>query len=111
MSDSQDPGAGTRGGRPVRLGDILSPALERLGPRGLWTESKLRKVWPAVVGDGVASNAHIARLRGTVLEVAVASDTWATELTYLGAAIVEKLNAHVGAGTVSEIVVRRRRQR
>jgi len=106
-----EPDAGTRGGRPVRLGDILSPALERLGPRGLWTESKLRKIWAAVVGDGVAANAHVARLRGSVLEVTVSSDVWATEMTYLGAAIVEKLNARVGAGTVTEIVVRRRRQR
>lgn len=100
-----------RGGRPVRLGDILAPALERLGPRGLWTESKLRKIWAEAVGNGVAANAHVARLRGTVLEVAVSSDAWATELTYLGAAIVEKLNARVGPGTVTEIVVRRRRQR
>lgn len=100
-----------RGGLPVRLGEILSPALERLGPKGLWTESKLRKVWAEIVGDGVAANAYVARLRGTVLEVGVTSDAWATELTYLGAAIVEKLNARVGAGTVTEIVVRRRRQR
>lgn len=106
-----EPDAGTRGGRPVRLGDILSPALERLGPKGLWTETKVRKVWAETVGDGVAANAQVARLRGSVLEVAVSSDTWATELTYLGAAIVEKLNARVGAGTVTEIVVRRRRQR
>ena len=110
MSD-REPTSSTRGGLPVRLGEILSPALERLGPRGLWTESKVRKVWPAVVGDGVAANAYVARLRGTVLEVGVTSDTWATELTYLRAAIVEKLNARMGAETVSEIVIRRRKKR
>lgn len=104
MSDS-------RGGRPVRLGDLLSPALERLGPKGLWTESRLRKVWPEVVGEHVAANAWISRLRGTVLEVGVSSDAWATELTYLKASIRDRLNARTGAGTVEEIVVRRRRQR
>ncbi len=100
-----------RGGKPVRIGELLSPALERLGPKALWAESKLRKAWPAVVGEGVAANAAIGRLRGKVLEVAVTSDAWATELTYLGASIVEKLNKMVGAGTVDEMVVRRRRQR
>lgn len=107
MSDA----SGARGGKPVKIGELLSPALERLGPRGLWIESKLRKAWPAVVGEGVAANATIGRLRGKVLEVAVTSDAWATELTYLATSIVEKLNKVVGAGTVEEVVVRRRRQR
>ncbi|HYZ91280.1 MAG TPA: DUF721 domain-containing protein [Actinomycetota bacterium] len=102
---------GDRGGKPVRIGELLSPALERLGPKALWTESKLRKIWPAVVGEGVAANASIGRLRGKVLEVAVASDSWATELTYLGPAIVEKLNKSLGGEVVEKIVVRRRRQR
>ena len=107
---SEEP-TGARGGKPVRVGDLLSPALQRLGPRGLWTESKLRKAWPAVVGETVAANASIWRLRGKVLEVGVTSDAWATELTYLGPSIVEKLNKLAGPGTVEEMVVRRRRQR
>lgn len=110
MSD-REPTSRDRGGLPVRLGEILSPALERLGPRGLWVESKLRKVWPVVVGDHVAANTHIVRLRGSTLEVGVSSDVWATELTYLRAAITEKLNAKMGNDTVSEIVIRRRRKR
>lgn len=100
-----------RGGKPVRLSDLLSPALERLGPKGLWTETKLRKVWKEVVGEQVASNAWIFRLRGTVLEVGVASDAWASELTFLKASIQQRLNDRAGPGTVSEILVRRRRQR
>jgi len=101
---------GMRGGWPVRLGDILAPALERMGPRGVWTEAKLRKVWMDVVGPQVSGSAYVRRLRGTVLEVEVSSDAWATELMYLSAAIVEKLNAKLGAGTVSEITVSRRRK-
>ena len=101
---------GVRGGWPVRLGDVLAPALERMGPRGVWTEAKLRNVWKEAVGEQVATSAHVRRLRGTVLEVEVSSDTWATELTYLARVIIEKLNAHLGAGTVSEISVQRRRK-
>jgi predicted nucleic acid-binding Zn ribbon protein len=103
--------AGRRGGTPARLGELLSPALERLGPQGLWKESKLRKVWPAIVGADVAANAYIARLRGRVLEVHVTSDAWATELTYLAPSIVEKLNDRVHESLVDEVVVRRRRNR
>lgn len=99
-----------RGGKPVRISDLLSPALERLGPRGLWKESKLRKIWPSVVGEQVAASAQIARLRGRTLEVNVASDAWATELTYLASAVVEKLNERLGEALVDEIVVRRRKR-
>lgn len=98
-----------RGGKPVRLGEILSPALERLGPRGLWKEARLRKAWTAAVGDGVAANAHIARLRGRILEVHVTSDAWATELTYLASSIAQKLNALVREELVDELVIRRRK--
>lgn len=103
--------ARSRGGQPDRIGELLSPALERLGPRGLWTEAKLRKVWPAIVGENVAANAAVGRLRGKVLEVDVVSDAWATELTYLTAAIVQKLNARLGADTVEKLIVRRRKRR
>jgi len=99
-----------RDSSPERLGDILLPALERIGPRGVWNEAKLRKVWTDVVGAQVAASASVRRLRGTVLEVEVSSDAWATELTYLAAAIIAKLNAGLGAGTVSEIKVNRRRK-
>jgi predicted nucleic acid-binding Zn ribbon protein len=99
-----------RGGKPIRIAELLSPALERLGPRGLWKESKLRKIWPLVVGPDVSANAQIARLRGRVLEVSVASDAWATELTYLASSVLEKLNQRLGESIVDEIVVRRRRR-
>jgi predicted nucleic acid-binding Zn ribbon protein len=109
--DAEDPqNSIVRGGRPVRLGDILAPALERLGPRGLWTESKLRKVWREVVGESVAAHAEVGRLRNHVLEVRVTSDSWATELTYLAPELLRRLNAKLGPGTVENIVVSRRRQ-
>jgi predicted nucleic acid-binding Zn ribbon protein len=100
----------SRGGNPIRIAELLSPALERLGPRGLWKESKLRKIWPSVVGPEVAANVQIARLRGRTLEVNVASDAWATELTYLASSVLERLNQRAGEALVDEIVVRRRRR-
>ncbi|MEX0874916.1 MAG: DUF721 domain-containing protein [Actinomycetota bacterium] len=110
MSLPSQPG-GARGGWPVRIGDILAPALERLGPKGVWTEAKLRKVWRDTVGEQVATHCTVRRLRGKVLEVDVSSDSWATELTYLASAVVGKLNAQLGDEIVTQIVVRRRKSR
>jgi predicted nucleic acid-binding Zn ribbon protein len=100
---------GQRGGWPVRIGDILAPALERMGPKSVWTEAKLRKLWRDVVGEQVATHCTVRRLRGKVLEVDVASDSWATELTYLAPAVVEKLNAQLGDEIVTQVAVRRRK--
>jgi predicted nucleic acid-binding Zn ribbon protein len=102
--------SGERGGWPVKLGDILAPALERVGSRAVMAEANLRKVWRDVVGEQVAAAATVRRLRGTVLDVDVSSDAWATELTYLAGEIVSKLNAKLGAGAVSEIRVQRHRK-
>lgn len=111
MSDRKHEAWAARGGLPTRLGEILSPALERLGPRGLVVESRLRKVWTKAVGDNVAANATVARLRGKTLELDVASDAWATELTYLAPSIRDRLNELMGDRIVEEVVVRRRRKR
>ena len=107
---SAEGNSGVRGGWPVRLGDIMAGSLERIGPRGVWTEAKLRKAWRDAVGDQVATHAHVRRLRGDILDVTVPSDAWATELTYLAAAVIERLNRQLGEGTVSQIVVSKRRR-
>lgn len=104
-------GVRSRGGWPVRLGDVLGEALERTGARGAWTEASVRKVWPKVVGDEVAARAWVGRLRGTTLEVRTADESWATQLRYLAGGITERLNEALGAGTVTEIEVRRARGR
>jgi predicted nucleic acid-binding Zn ribbon protein len=100
---------GSSDGRLVRLGDVLGPALERLGSKNLMTEARLRRAWPTVVGDDVAAHAKPGRLRGSALVVHVSSDTWATEFRYLAEVVRDKLNARLGADTVTEITVVKRR--
>lgn len=103
---------GPRGGWPVRLGEIIGPTVERMGGRGVMTEARLRTVWKDVVGEQVVAHVQVRRLRGSVLEVTVSSDAWATEFTYLSAAVVERVNRLLGDGTVTHIaVMKKRRQR
>jgi predicted nucleic acid-binding Zn ribbon protein len=94
----------------VRIGELLAPALGGAAPR-IFTEARLRKAWSEAVGEQVANHAHVRRLRGNVLEVEVSSDAWATELTYLSGSLAERLNAVLGAGTVAQIVVQRKRSK
>ena len=94
---------------PVRLRDILPDALERMGPKGVWQEARVRRAWGEAVGGEVAAHAWVQRLRGSTLEVGVSSDVWGTELRYLGSVLVEKINGILGEALVREIVVRRAR--
>lgn len=100
-----------RGGFPVRIGEILPGVLERVGPKGLWAEARLRRAWTEAVGPQLAERTRVGRLRGTVLEVWVPDETWATELRYLGSVVTDRLNGVLGPGTVTEIVARRRHRR
>jgi predicted nucleic acid-binding Zn ribbon protein len=109
VSDGRSSG-GIRGGWPTRISELLGPALGGMGPR-LWTEARLRQAWTQAVGPEVTSHASVRRLRGNVLEVAVTSDTWATELTYLGPAVIERLNAVLGDGTVAELSITKQRSK
>ena len=93
----------------VHIGDVLGPTLERLGPKNLLTEAKLRKVWPAVLGPELAAHCKPGRLRGSTLVVFVSSDTWATEFRYLADVVRGKLNARMGAEVVAEISIAKRR--
>lgn len=100
-----------RGGSPVRLSSVLPGALERMGPKGVWKEAKVRRAWEAAVGDELAARTEVRRLKGQVLEVDAENETWATQLRYLTGVVVGRLNDILGPGTVSEIVVRRRGRR
>lgn len=108
MDPSSDKAVRRRGGHVQTLGELLPGVLERVGPRGVWTEARLRKLWPRTVGADIAAHTRIRRLRGTTLEVDVDSETWATELRYLSVALCERLNDILGAGCVKEIIARRR---
>jgi hypothetical protein len=65
---------------------------------------RLRAEWPAVVGELVASRSEPVRLARGVLTVR-AEGAWATELSLLARALVEKIDAFLGGGRVREVKV------
>jgi predicted nucleic acid-binding Zn ribbon protein len=103
------PRRGDSDGRMAHIGDVLGPALEKIGPKALWTDARIRRVWPAIVGADVAAHVRPTRLRGTSLLVYVSSDAWATEFRYLSEVVMQKLNERLGEVVVTEITVAKRR--
>ena len=91
----------------------------RLGPRGVAESldslvasvrpatplARVQGAWPAVVGAAVAPHATPVSLRDGTLTVACDSAVWAQEVELLGGEFVTRLEASLGAGTVTALRV------
>ena len=63
----------------------------------------VQRVWPDVVGDGLARHATPTSAQDGVVHVTCQSAGWAQELTLMGAEVAGLLNARIGAGTIREL--------
>jgi hypothetical protein len=66
----------------------------------------LAAVWPEVAGVEVAANASPVQLRTGRLVVSTSSSVWAQTLQYMSDDLADRLNKHLGAGVVRQIVFR-----
>lgn len=62
--------------------------------------------WSDIVGEQVAANVEVVAFEGTVLTVRAVSTAWATQMRLLCSTVLSRIETEVGAGVVTEIVVR-----
>ena len=87
-----------------RLEETLRGALRGAGVPDAGALADVTRAWPEAVGDAIARAAWPQRIaRDGTLLVAASSASWAFELGLLGAEILEKLAASVGAGAPTAI--------
>jgi len=79
----------SRGALPVRLGDILDPALDRLATS---EQARAYAAWARASGDQVASGARPRHFARGVLTVECSSSVWANELTYLSGQLLRRMD-------------------
>ena len=102
-----EPLPGRRGDAdPARVSDSLDRLVRHLGGSSTDVTTSLVGRWPDLVGPNVGANSRPVRLRGGVLTVAVADPAWATQLRFLEATLVARLQAELGADAVTAIEVR-----
>jgi predicted nucleic acid-binding Zn ribbon protein len=87
------------GPRPAAA--AIDALAERLAPQT--PLSLAQRAWPAAVGDAVAAQAHPTGARDGVLTVTCSSAVWAHELDLMAPALIERLNAVLGAGSVRSL--------
>jgi predicted nucleic acid-binding Zn ribbon protein len=65
--------------------------------------AEIQRVWPQVVGPVIAAQADPSSERDGVLGVTCSSAVWAQELDLMGPELVGRLNAALGAESVSTL--------
>ena len=80
------------------LPDLIRPALRRRSPAA----AHLTAEWEAVVGPAIAAVSQPRRLFSGTLSIAASGST-ALELQHLSAALMERINAHLGHKAVSRL--------
>lgn len=93
-------------GDPVPMTDSLDRVVRRLGGASVDATTGLFARWVELVGEGVARNSRPVSIRGNVLVVAVDDPAWATQLRFLERQLLDRLDAELGAGSVTSIDVR-----
>ena len=92
---------GERG--PKKLGGILSGVVSRLGIDRNLDDYRIWQAWDEVVGPQVARNAQPVRLDRRRLVVAVRSNAWMQELSFLRHDLRDRLNRWMGREVVQDI--------
>lgn len=93
------------------VGTALRALAARRGWQSHLVAGDLHAAWDQVVGPQLAAHTAPLRLQGGVLVLAAESALWAAEVRQLGAAITARVNARLGADTVTQITVSVRRRK
>lgn len=98
------PGADVRD--PAPLAATLRAWAKRAGTQGELTKATVFGRWEQIVGPEIAGRCEPVSLVDGELVLQAESTAWATQLRMLSAQLMAKINAEVGAGTISRIRAR-----
>ena len=88
------------------FGTILAGVAHRLGLESKLFEARLRRHWPEIVGEPIATHTRPDQIRFKKLHVYVHNSVWLQQLTFLKPVLLEKVNGMAGETLVTEIVLR-----
>lgn len=98
-------GAGPDSRDPALLGDQVQRLLDERGWQGDLSVGSVIARWPAIVGPEIAAHAQPVGFDGSTLTVRAESTAWATQLQLFTSMLLGRIEAEVGAGVVTELVV------
>ena len=85
------------------LSELVNEVVCELGISEKIVECEALLVWNDVVGSSLAQNARRIRVKHGILEVAVPSAVWRTQLNFMATDIVNRINNRVRAEIIQEL--------
>lgn len=90
---------------PIRVESGIERVLRSLGVPEPTTLSSLFDNWADMVGDTVAANVQPVKLSDTTLKVVVDDPGWASQMKWMAADVLKRLEQGLGEGVVTSIDV------
>ena len=88
---------------PEGIGSLLRAVIGDLGVEEKMAQAQAVLIWPEVAGPALAERSRALRVRHDRLEVAVPSAVWRTQLSFVKADLVRRINERVGSETVKDL--------
>ena len=95
-----------RGGFFAPVSSILTNLAPRFGMEAKLLEWRLRRHWPEIAGEQIASHTRPDQIRFKKLYLIVENSVWLQQLTFLKPTLLEKINQEAGSQFVSDIILR-----
>lgn len=92
--------------KPQPLGSVLEDLIDRMGLRRKLEAARIVEAWAVVAGPQINGVTDAAWVKGGRLYVRITSAAWRHELHLRRHAWRDRLNDHLGARLVEEIVFR-----
>ncbi len=92
--------------QPVRIGEAISAAFQRLGLDSRFRQNEIWVVWSKVVGPQIARHAQPYAISSGRLIVHVTDPVWLHHLSMMRPRVIAALNKSLRTSTVRELVLR-----
>jgi predicted nucleic acid-binding Zn ribbon protein len=91
---------------PTRVGDLLDTLLEKRGLGLQLQRVGALEVWSKAVGEKIAEVTEAKTVVASTMFIEVRSSAWLMELSFMKAALLERVNAELGGeGMIDRIVL------
>ena len=90
-------------GSPERLGTVIDALMQELGLQTKLKQYDIIDLWPAIVGEHIATMTSVDKVEKNVLVVKVTAAPWRTELTFRKKEILEKIHAAMHSDSIKDI--------
>jgi len=91
---------------PTPLRQSLERLMADMGAPEIDATTEIIKAWPELMGPELATRVQAVAVKGSVLLVRVEDPAWASQITWLEAQLLERIEGLVGPGKITKVQVR-----